>query len=357
MNWAFWHIPSTKLPGKQFLVWILILLSSCLERIDLLPPDTEPQLVVQGFVDNLGRVEVRLRATQNFNSFINESILDDAEVELIENGNLTVPLVDIGDDTFLNFSSEFSFAVGAIYKVRITLSKGEVYESSEEEILPPIVMVDGNAELAENKFVDKNLIEQVEYTHNVTIEIQNENDDQFFITDNSAFEEVEIEYPADPCVFRSPGTPPTCWAFRDEIISGDINLGSNQNLGTSNYDFVAQEVPFGFKRQYVAIVRLQRMSLAQFTFWNDVQTQLNRPGSLFDREFSPILGNVRQVNGEKVALGYFAAYGTSSMFVCFDRFDVPLTTNIPKDTSCSIPCTDWFAPATFEDVGSILCSE
>ena len=65
--------------------WILLLSTSCLDRIDLLPADADPQLVVQGFVDNLGRVEVQLRASQNFTSFINEEILENARVELIEN--------------------------------------------------------------------------------------------------------------------------------------------------------------------------------------------------------------------------------------------------------------------------------
>jgi len=333
--------------------WMLLLSASCLDRIDLLTADAEPQLVVQGFVDNLGRVEVQLRASQNFTSFINEGILENAQVELIENDSITVQLTDFGDDTFLNTSEQLSLRIGNTYQLRITLSNDEVYESSIEAILPPIEILDGEARLAENRFLNKNQIEQVEYTHNISLELRNENEDQFFITDNSAFEQVQIRH-LDDCLTP---VPPLCWAIREVIVSSDITTGSNLGLAKSDYRVMVQEVPYGFKLEYVAIIRVQRMNLTQYNYWQDIQDQRNRPGSLFDREFSPIIGNIKQVNGSKVALGYFAAFGTSTKIVCFDRFDIPQPTNIPIDSTCSISCVDWFAPATLEDMKSLLCIE
>ena len=335
---------------------IILIASSCLERIDIIPEEAAPLLVVQGFVDNLGRVEVQLRATQDFSSFTNEGILNGAQVELVENDNLMVPLADFGDNRFLNTSNEFSFQVGNTYKIRVLLANGEIYESDEETILPPIDILDANVRLTENRFLDKNKVPQISYSHNITVQLANEEEDQFFITGNSGFEQVEISYPVE-CGFSAPSTPRVCWAFRESIVSGDINLGTNVNLAKTNYDFLAQEVPFRFKREYVANIRIQRMDVEQFNFWQDVRDQLNRPGSLFDPEFAPIVGNMTHVNGDKVVLGYFAAYGVSERFVCFDRFDVPLVADLPSDNSCSITCTEWFAPATFLDVGSILCRE
>ena len=335
---------------------VFLLFTSCLDRIDIVPEESASLLVVQGFVDNSGRVEVALRATQDFSSFTRDAFINGSQVELIENDNTVVPLTDFGDNTYSTNSEELSFQVGNTYKLRVLLPNGEIYESTEETILPPIEILDADVELTENLFLDENQVERRSYSHDITVELANENDNQFFITDNSAFEEVELNYPGNICGFGAPTTPPTCWAFR-ESISNDVNTGSNVNLGSSDFKFLAQEIPFRFKREYVAVIRILRTSFQQFNFWQDVRDQLNRPGSLFDPEFAPIVGNMTHVNGDKVVLGYFAAYGMSERFVCFDRFDVPLVADLPSDNSCSITCTEWFAPATFLDVGSILCRE
>ena len=342
-----------------FGIRIVILLSifcltSCLEEITFEAGTDEPQLVVEATVSNeFESYKVRLSTLFELNGVGSNTLGTNAQVTIREIGGSDVLLSETSPGFYETFPGEIIGEIGKSYQLLIQLANGESYESTIEEILPPISIKNGEASYSEERFEQQNGTFRTVISHDITLEIDNEDQDHFYIVDGSGWAEVDIGY--GDCFADAPVGPAKCWSFRDQIITNSLSIGTNSGLSGEDYFIKTTKIPFDAKGRYVAMVRLLSMSSSYFSFWSSITDQLNRPGGLFDRPFAPIVGNIRNTNDGLPALGYFQVYSISEQIVCFDRSNVRASVSFPISIPCPVLCTEVWAPATFDDVTEDYC--
>ncbi|MEO1254156.1 MAG: DUF4249 domain-containing protein [Bacteroidota bacterium] len=343
-------------------ICIILLLSSCLDEIILNPEMGETILVVDGYIDTQSSIhEVRLSSTSTLRGVEDKLLIQDAQVTVESESGEIFTLTESLQGVFKSDTNEIVAKTGESYKLNILLSNGERYESSFESIPEPITITSGYAELVERTLIDENLIETKKMFHDVFVELENSNESHFFIVESIGWVEVKIRYESPGLVPPPPPGPTTCWQLRNPINDQVLPIGSNEKVSSDTYSLNAISVPVDVRGQYVAILNVQSMSQSSFLFWQKVEDQLKRSGSIFDRELAPVIGNIRGVNNENRVLGYFHTYASSSIEVCFDRSDVLIINNTPivnfppLSDNQPVFCTEVWAPATFDDQSEIFC--
>ncbi|MGF1534438.1 MAG: DUF4249 domain-containing protein [Bernardetiaceae bacterium] len=326
-------------------------MTACLEELPVRLGKNEAQLVVEGYInDRQEACRVRLSTLDNLDGTTTSTdLIDGAVVELELGDGRRVRFQDEGNGQYL--TEAVRGRTGDAFRLHVRLSNGDEYSSDLQTIPEPVLMLSGGATLVEDRVETSPGNFRSVFRHDISVEILNTPNDHFYLIENSGWASVEIGY---DCLDAFGGSP-FCWSLRQPIARGLV-VGSNQGFGSGNYRAVLFGVPFDYKRLYIANVRLHALSREQFLFWQEAQAQLDRTGGLFDRPFAPLVGNIRQTNGEKTALGYFFAYATDSQSICFDRNNVPSRiAPVPIIRNCAVLCTEVWNPATFENMEALLC--
>lgn len=343
----------TILSMRSLLTLVLVAtLVSCIEEIPVDVDRIEPVLVVEGSINNLDNsFVVRLSAATTFDGVSSDGSLGkDARVFIREVDGPMVELTNSGRGRYNTAPGQILGVIGRSYVLEIRLANGEVYESDVQTIPEPITILDSEVTFEEKTVLSETDVELIRLVHDVDILMENDGQPQYFKIDNRSWRKVEIAY--GDCEVTA--GPTQCWAYQNPIIRNEIVIGDNLDFGDTDYWRAAVSIPFDFKREYIAFLRTNAMSADNYIYWNKLQDQLNREGSIFDAPFAPIVGNIMQSNGNKIAFGYFHAFGANEFISCFDRSDVIASVSIPR-VACLVACTDYWAPATFEDVSPNFC--
>jgi hypothetical protein len=114
--------------------------------------------------------------------------------------------------------------------------------------------------------------------------------------------------------------PQKCYVT--EPSNGFVNILKNESFAFvyENYPVKFVPVNFKFNYKYSTNIFLYSMSDSASEFWNQVYSQLNIKGSIFDPAPTIISGNIQNINDSKeVVLGYFGAFGKSEKRVFIDN--------------------------------------
>lgn len=291
--------------------WLCVLMSACVDEVELPARSIASRLVVEGLVTNEAPpYTVKLTFTGAYNSLIYgqaEIPVNGAVVTIKEEGGKSALMEQDPLSPAYYRTKDLAFAgqVGKRYQIEIALPDGTTYISEPDEL----------RQVPE--------IERVYAEYRARAEADITNPDHYEVL-------LDTKDPAGPGDYYrwsgysyvprlSTGEPigfgiccNWCWVpeygSRSEVMS-DMLVNGN----TISRKSIMQSPVYYAGRHYVE-VRQYSLTRPAYQFWVKFEEQRKRTGSLFDPLPASIEGNVHQADKPDVlALGYFGASAVSTM--------------------------------------------
>lgn len=277
---------------------MFIIMTACVDPLDVEVDDYNSKLVVFGEVSTLEEpYKIVLTRTTDY-SRSNNPAEENARVSVISSEGTEYSFYEKAPGIYESCPSEFVAKIGNEYKLAITTSSDEVYESGFEPIIPSGEIDSIYYQYKENPHSEGNpgsIVRGVE----VYCDFQDRLDKDYFKLDwagtyqfrSGAFDQ-ERDY---------------CW--NTEFPSFNLNAfddeyANNQLVKGERVCFLEDGLRFSIK--YNIQVRLKSLTPGGYEFWQSVQDQYANDGSIFAPTPSPIESNISCISHpEKDALGYF----------------------------------------------------
>ncbi len=327
---------------KYILLIFFIVVYGCREPFEFDYADVlEPTVVIDGYVTNSGKahvVQVSYSTTINNRGQVETEFITNADVRIID---------DLGDFTVLNHwrsgiyrtAPQYAVSEGRSYRLVVTLSNGEVYESVMKTLPPPSPATASLSFRGDTRDVLANNSIQPQEGAVIEATIQKDNDRHFYQWVIGQYFIIQSDLAPDELKF--------CY-IRDFDEAQVVLLQDNPaQEGVSEYTYPIEFIPRSAKMKVDFGVEAVLLTLNEddFEFWDAVRIQSENSGSLFDAAPHSIEGNITGRNGER-ALGYFGVYRESLDRVFFTEQELgfapgtypPCT--IPPFADRPHPCED-----------------
>ncbi len=335
--------------SATYLTLLGLLLTYCTEPLDLGQSSGGQQLVVEGWVNDVDSIHVVQLSTSSFDGIGDNILGTNAQVFITSmDENREYPLTEVFPGRYETISHVLPGEVAQSYQLNILLANGQSYQSDIVTIPEPVQITNTEVALLEERGEMDNGTPFTQYSHEVYLDLENTEEDHFVRIVSQGWAELKVDYGLCDEVLGGFGIPGelSCWQFR-EFIESDINISTNIGITNDEYRVLGVEVPFDFRARYVTELFVNSMSREAFAYWAAAGIQLQRNGGIFDPPFSPVVGNISNLNNvSQPALGYFHAYSQSMIRTCFERTGIPGQLNIPI-LDCLTTCEDFWAPAVF----------
>jgi hypothetical protein len=234
-----------------------------------------------------------------------------AKVEITDSNNECFEFKETSNGTYSIDSTMFKPKFEEDYLLNIELANGELYQSEAEKlkIVDPIDSVWVRAEkisfLAGSNVIEGNVI-------NVYTNLKTANEDFFHQYEYEGTFGFESVYQgSDVCneggpIIHSQREELIC--YRSEIVDLPLNIFSTRNLQRDN--FIAQNILQLFPDRkfligYSLLVKKKRLTEQYYNYLDEIKTQNEAQGSLFDPPPTTIEGNIRNISNDDFALGFF----------------------------------------------------
>jgi hypothetical protein len=292
---------------KALLISILIL-TSCIDEIDLSIRNEAARLIVEGMISNeKPPYTVRLFTTGNFVSarYPPASLgVQGAMVQISDDTGKSTILKSLINRPGVYQTTDTSFIgqVGHSYTLTVLMPDGKQFRSKPEKLMPVPLLEELKA-----AFID--VSDRTKPSgYNVLVDTQDPVETANYYR-WSAYGYVRREteglrYPGGVICCNS------CWLL---IVNNEVNIFSDANInGNRIQGRFALFAPFYLRgKQYVEVSQYS-LSREAYQFWKLLNEQQTRTGSLFDPQPAPIEGNIYNVENEnELALGYFGASAIS----------------------------------------------
>ena len=369
--------------SKLISIISILLLASCIDRINFdinLPYDLP--IAIDGHITNLpGPYQVSI--TRSFDTQSTEYLrtpVSAKHINLMDDLGNHEELTEVASGFYETSATGMQGRIGGVYKIRIELYDGRIYESLPDTLLPPgsidRLYHDFNSKLNEageqqygfDLKVDAvgNGRSETRYMWNMTSTFKSITQPERMNTGKSKCYPLEDEF--GKCNFLplctglrniaprnslplykqvGPCECCTCWynLFNNAPILSDDILTSNANYhALSIYRIPLVDWIFMFKVH--TQVTQSTLTDNTFRFFKSIKDQKNAIGSLFQpitgkipTTFTQIAGTTTPING----IFYAAGVDTKSMYITRD--DVPNQSLIPE------------VDFTIEGMGKIVCAE
>lgn len=319
---------------KYFLLLMFIAVYSCREPYDFDYQDVlEPTVVIDGFITNSGRahlVRVSYSTTISERGYVETRFITDANVRIEDDQGGFTPLSHMRSGIYAT-APQYAAQEGRSYKVIVTLSDGEIYES-DYKTLPAVSPA--TAKLSFNGDVRPVLVNnsiQNEEGAVISVTINKDNDRHFYQWLIGHYFIIESDLAA---------TSEVRFCYVRDFDESRVELLQDNPIGTGGTDEYSYEIDFvpitsKLEHDFGVEGRLLTLNEDDFNFWDKVKKQADNSGSLFDSAPYTIQGNIHnRATGEK-ALGYFGVYRESIDRVFFTQGDLGF--GIEVFEPCSIP--------------------
>lgn len=296
----------TKLWVALVVVSSLFLLHACSEVIDLKTDNEEGQLVVYGRITN-GTLGNEIAISRSTRSGLPPRSVSGAQVELVDSEGNSGRYIEDEEGIYI-FDGTLRGVPGESYYVRIRLGDGSVYESVPET-MPELSARDTlKYELQE---IDEISNEGVSTTRSViTIfadtEVFSHRTDLFIkwnIEEVYSFQQAFLPLHNFPFYDRK-----TCY-IREELEQQRVLLydGSQLRATSINDQRVADRtIDDDFRGIHYFNYIQQSLTAGAYNFWNGLDQNVNRVGSIFDQPPGALSTNLFNVNDpDEQVLGYF----------------------------------------------------
>lgn len=319
---------TTKNPMNRSIFFVLLAmafgLQSCLDPVELDIPDSDPRLVVDGWIydDMTIPSQVKLSLTSPYFSNAEAPAVSGAIVRLYEDGELIETLQESATENGI-YPISNPGVLGKAYHIEVRTPEGQDYRSNPETIsrISDITNIyyeyeEGDALTSEGYYVYIDTYEPAgkgdyyRWKYYVDGVYQNNRFDLAYaedgLVDGNDIEEIDI---TDPIVF-------TTSEFAEFNESG---LPVDKESGDLLFDDIVID-------QDSVVIRVEQSSISKeaFDFFAILNEQTAFIGSIFDPPPAPIRGNVFSMSdSDDYALGYFGASAVSSAeVIVVDEFDM-----------------------------------
>lgn len=289
------------------------------------PPATysPPLLVVNGQItDQPGPYTVSLSFTNiNSRNAAYKSYPDHASVTIRDDAGHQEQLTYAGKGLFQTSASGIQGVAGRKYSVRIALADGKVYES-EPELLkksPPVstvssTYVDTPKEPTRGYF--KTYVETKDSTSSGDYYRWTWKNYKFLTFFYHCCGKSDYCDAPNGCTVSSYCGP--CWGISQCETCITLRSDAQQN-GRTMSQFLT-DVPYDKKMAYYLLVNQYLISEKAFEFWQNVTSQVNLSGGVFDPPPGTIRGNLHNVDdATEQVLGYFEVAGLSQKIIYIKR--------------------------------------
>jgi hypothetical protein len=120
---------------------------------------------------------------------------------------------------------------------------------------------------------------------------------------------------------KAPTNLQTCWMSLADV--NFLNISDDKlfkNETARNYEVVRFDADRKFEYGYMAEVQMFTLTEEVYTYWDQIEFQLNNTGSLFETVNFDIQGNIRSLSTDEYLLGVFQVSGVSEKRVFVDAF-------------------------------------
>jgi hypothetical protein len=358
---------------------LIILLASCVDMVqfDISTP-SEYGISVYGFISNQPgpyRVEVYsifdIKSIKNLKAGVVVNRLT-----LSDNAGETEDLTMVNDGIYETSAGGIQGKTGNVYKLKIELLDGRVYES-----IPDTLLAAGNLDslyYSFNKVANNN--DSYDYGFDVffNASVGSSNSSRFLWKMKGTFKAETSPYYAKGCFMRPSGTcnfrplctgqnnisPPyepskvyetigpctccTCWydIFNPSPVLSDNSFTTSKNIANVKID----RIPLtGWIFMHKIRIEVSQMTLSYnaFRFYKSIRDQKNAVDNLFQPVSGKIPTNFIQISGNPLEVqGLFHAVGVDSRSTYIRREDVPNADLIPIAGGGGVVCTDLFPNST-----------
>lgn len=312
-----------------FSVLIIFSFSACIDELNIETTEAQRLLVVEGFIDTeFGPHRIKLSRSAKYGS-----ILDD-QIQKVTNATVWVRDEE-GDQVFLSeFSpglyftpSDFRAQVGKKYTLNITLSSGERYISTTEEV-PEVPKIDEAVVVTDSPFKpgaeafarwqDPADIANFYLLEADGIYVLNSRPELY--VGRGPFGNP-VPMPKDcceRCYVSEFGIDPEIYLFKDNNSDGDIQTKLAGYIPDNGRRFM---------ERYMIAIKLSSLTKEAFQFLELVKEQLSISGDIFDPPPATIRGNMINLNNpDEDVIGYFRAsdVATDTIYVTMEQLPDPL---------------------------------
>lgn len=304
---------------SQVILISVSILISCIDPIDV-KTGSRGGLVVDGLVTNVsGTSVVKLSRSLAFdNTGIISSYFDpekNATVIIQDNAGNEILLYE-GEPGIYKTNPEYAGTIGKEYTIHIQTNDGQVY-SSTPEVMNPVPQID---DILYQYYVYEILIENaygqsvpdLRFGFKIMVQSTDPVDEENYFRwkTRGIFE-----------FFSFIGeTLLQCWVPVPRLES---NLKIMDDLYLNGNSFIEEiaVIPYDRPTYYQVTVQQHSMSAEAYRFWNDVKSQQENTGSIFDPIPSQIKGNIyNTADPDEVVMGYFSASAIAEKTVLIDRW-------------------------------------
>ena len=328
---------STELRKTVFHIVLFIVVTSCLDRIDIGNPENpQQQIVIDGFIsDEPGPYKVRLTRSLGIYDDLRKALPFSAErVSIFDNFGNIEALTEVELGQYETSPTGIRGVVGREYTLRIEARDGKIYESVPERITPAgsidsiyyelvssqpsegpttygfKILIDSEAPASDNenylrwKFTGTYKVKTNPELHTVRIG------------------EAIVPDPIDCCEI--------CWVtqLEDKPVVSDNQIVSEGKFNNVEVGLVPVN-GWTFYEKYLVEVAQMSLSRTAFDYWRIVQFQKEGAGSLFQPPLGRPETNVFNINGTTEVQGIFYATSITRKQVFILPEEIPFTIPVP----------------------------
>lgn len=322
-------------PSHSFCLFLILLMSSCVEEYSNNPTLKSEVLIVDGLITNqleADTIEVSYSKGKGVSG----------EITPIQNCKLTVT-TDDGKDFELKEDLPGKYytpqnlvkLIGKSYRLKLTIPNGGIYESTFEKMssVPPILKV---YDTFDPKAILKTDGKSYRKGNKVYINFQDPSEEaNNYLFRYKYYEQISICKSCGGSTLLADGVTCLpkylpkyplydyecdgyCW---DIIYENSINIFSDvyTNGKAINGQLVAT-IPWVNYTGALIEIKQYSISTEGYRFYNLLSLQGNKTGSLTDTPPAPIAGNIRNINNpQEAVVGFFGASSVNSIRYNVDR--------------------------------------
>ncbi|MEM8523019.1 MAG: DUF4249 family protein [Bacteroidota bacterium] len=327
-----------------------LLSCSCLDQIELkVPNGLEEGIVINGELRKSDPSLIRINVSSIFNFDLETLTPTSAKSVFLvdETGNeLEIPIVGNGVNTYSFKGSEaIKIEFGQRYKIRVTDKKDRVYESTFEELMPPVEKGKLGYDFSTFEVIDEeNEIEDlpaIQFKLNSLIELNGREENARIVWF------PERTYAFSDSLFQPDFISKTCYVTAPIKIT-DIELfeGVRFNIDRlEDHPLSKVQLNYEFAEGYYYTLYQRTLNEKAFQYWQQTKQVIERTGNQFEAPVGRIVTNFKNTKDEEDGnvFGYFTAFYEDTLRLCVTPEEVGNPLKLcPIRFGCSPPnpCCD-----------------
>ncbi|MEM8896849.1 MAG: DUF4249 domain-containing protein [Bacteroidota bacterium] len=301
---------------------ICLLLTGCIEEVDLTTNSYEEELVIYGSVSKgVGEQVVKVGMTRPFRSVVDQPE-SGANVYITDQNSEQYTLQETEEGTYIWDNADRPVKVGDSFTLFVELADGRQFQSTTELVPENVPVKDVYFELTEEEVVNEIGNPVIDRFVDVFLDIDvPDTDAPVFLRWETENVYLFIEAAITDTRCGIPNIPRTCFVYDGftqpkEVVTFD---GSNKKKGLIEGLWVGRK-PFDstFNQRNIFSIYQHAFSSNSYEYWRDVSEVQEQSGRVFDTPPAAVRGNIVNLDDpNEIVLGHFQAINVDTI-----RYDI-----------------------------------